>query len=93
MNERDWRWKHLETQPYLRDVKFKRAVYTEYRVGWDHDHCVGCWAKFAEQDGPEILHEGYTTTDEYPKGAKYEWVCPDCFSDFKTDMNWIEIRT
>ncbi len=89
----DWRLDHLNTQPYLRGVKFRRAPYKAPRPGWDHDHCVGCWATFAEfeSDKEQILHEGYATCDDYPKGAQYEWVCPECFKDFREVMSWVEV--
>jgi hypothetical protein len=71
----DWRLEHLETQPHLCGVAFKRMTYRAYREGWDHDHCVGCWAKFAEFDDPTepIEHEGYATTEKYVRGAEYDW--------------------
>jgi len=86
----DWRYEHLQTQPYLRGVRLQLMKYRAYRPGWEHDHCVGCWAKFAEHDDPvePIEHEGYTTTGEYKHGAQYEWVCPRCFSDFREAMGW-----
>lgn len=88
----DDRLKHLATQPYLKGVAFRRMAYRPYREGWDHDHCVGCWAKFAEH-GPEVLTEGYTTTADYQHGAHYEWVCPACFEDFRQVMFWTEVYT
>jgi hypothetical protein len=89
----DWRLEHLEQQPFLRDVAFRRSRYRKYRPGWDHDHCVGCWAKFAEFDSPEetILHEGFATTDEFARGAEYYWACQDCFTTFKDQMGWREV--
>ncbi|GIK48342.1 MAG: hypothetical protein BroJett013_10390 [Alphaproteobacteria bacterium] len=88
----DWRLEHLETQPYLVGMAFRRAKYRPYRPGWDHDHCVACWAKFVEYDDPAepIQHEGYATTEEFVRGAEYDWVCLTCFADFKDQMKWIE---
>jgi hypothetical protein len=40
-------------------------------------------------DGPEIVHEGYATTDDYKFGADYEWVCIPCFNDLYKIMDWI----
>jgi hypothetical protein len=45
-------------------------------------------AKFAEFDGADIQHEGYATCDDYPKGARYEWVCSTCFADLQDEMKW-----
>ncbi len=89
--EKDWRLENLETQE-MRGVRFQRMRYREYRPGWDHDHCVACWAKFAEFDDPNepIQHEGYTTCADYEHGAEYDWVCLECFSLFKDAMGWTE---
>jgi len=89
----DARLEHLQTQPYLRGVRFQKTTYRAYRPGWDHDHCVGCWAKFAEHrsNREPIEREGYTTTADYERGAQYEWVCLNCFSDFKEAMDWTEV--
>jgi len=86
----DWRLQHLQTQPYLRGVIFERMAYKARRAGWDHDHCVGCWAKFAEHDSDvePIEREGYTTTADYRNGAQYDWICLTCFADFKDAMGW-----
>ena len=48
----------------------------------DHDHCEFCWAKFMVEDYPDVLHEGYSTLDEY------RWVCKGCFEDFKESFQW-----
>ena len=45
-------------------------------------------AKFAEFNGDNIQHEGYTTCDDYVHGACYHWICCACFNDLKDDMNW-----
>jgi hypothetical protein len=89
---KDWRLEHLQTQPYLRGVSFVRKTYRAYRRGWDHDHCVACWAKLTERsmDGDTILHEGYATTAEYVHGADYAWACISCFERFSGDMGWID---
>jgi len=67
--------------------------YRAPRPNWDHDHCVACWAKFAEfEDSKEpIKHEGYTTCSDYRHGAEYDWVCLQCFADFMVAMEWRQI--
>jgi hypothetical protein len=55
---------------------------------WDHDHCAACWTKFAEFDDEGILHEGYATGPDYPKGERYAWVCPTCFTDLACVLGW-----
>jgi hypothetical protein len=90
---RDWRLEQLETQPYLRGVGFTRKPYREYRPGWDHDHCAACGMKLAEPElaGEDIVHEGYATTEDFVRGADYEWVCIPCFALFRDEMGWIEL--
>jgi hypothetical protein len=83
----DWRTdnaRHLSGQPLL------RQPYRKLSTRWDHDHCAGCLAKFAELDGPDIQRGGYATTDKYLHGARYEWVCIRCFTDLQTDLGWTE---
>jgi hypothetical protein len=57
---RDWRLEHLETQSHLRGVTFVRKPYAAPRPGWDHDHCVACWAKLAEPNAVAVnaVHDG-----------------------------------
>jgi hypothetical protein len=68
--------------------KFRWKNYTKPRPDWDHDHCSGCTAKFAEFEGPEILHEGYAVTEACEKGADYYWVCASCFDALKEQLEW-----
>jgi hypothetical protein len=46
---------------YLKGRSFVLAVFWSPFAG-DDAHCQGCWAKFADYDGPGILREGYATT-------------------------------
>ncbi len=62
--------------------------WTRPRETWDHDHCAACWAKFAEEDGPDVLHEGYATGPDHYQGTGYWWVCPTCFADLKPVLGW-----
>jgi hypothetical protein len=57
--------------------------YRAPRPSWDHDHCIFCWAKFAEQPGPAILVAGYSTVP-----TNHEWVCPSCFEEFADRFAW-----
>ncbi len=72
----------------LRNVVLVKKTYSHYSPDWDHDHCAACWAKFAEWGGPNILHEGYATTDKYELGEDYDWVCPNCFDELHVEMGW-----
>jgi hypothetical protein len=87
---KDWRLEHLQTQPYLHGVSFVRKLYRAPRPGWNHDHCVACWATLAEPNivGADIVHEGYATTDDFVRGADYDRVCVPCFQQFCEVMAW-----
>jgi hypothetical protein len=64
----DWR---IDLAKRLKGVRFQFSRYEPPSKDWDHDHCAACMAKFAETEAPEILHEGYTTCDDYKHGAKH----------------------
>jgi hypothetical protein len=66
---------------------------------WEHEHCIFCWAKFMDpefsdshrrfiDEHPDVLVEGYTTTDDHECGAAWHWVCPQCFEDFAEEFGW-----
>jgi hypothetical protein len=78
----------IDTAQALKGVRLQRRKWKATPDGSDHDHCAVCWAKLAEWDSPGILHEGYTTCDDFVHGAGYEWVCEMCFTDLKDDMEW-----
>ena len=90
---KDWRLERLEDEEQLRGASFVRKAYRRYSPEWDHDHCAACWQKLAEPDlGVEdAIHEGYATTDDYFRGADYEWVCPTCFETFGGVMGWRDV--
>ncbi|AWN53717.1 hypothetical protein [Methylobacterium sp. 17Sr1-1] len=81
----DWR---LDNASHLKGLRLQFRRYTRWSETWDHDHCAGCWATLAEFDGPDILHEGYATCDDYERGACAEWVCAQCFNDLKDNLGW-----
>jgi hypothetical protein len=84
-NADQWR---IDNAHHLAGLYLHFRRYTRWSESWDHDHCAACWAKFAEYDGPEIVHEGYATGPDYPRGADYEWVCPECFTDLAGILGW-----
>jgi hypothetical protein len=61
--------------------------------GWEHDHCVACWTKLAEPhvSGEDVVHKGYATTSDFVRGREYEWVCVQCFEQFKEHMACIDV--
>ena len=82
---KQWR---IDNAHQLKGVRLLFQRYTRWSESWDHDHCAACGAKFAEFDGPDIQHEGYATGEDYPKGARYDWICSACFNDLKDEMQW-----
>ena len=81
----DWR---LTTARDLAGVTLRWAWWYRPSQELDHDHCAGCFVKFMEEDFPDVLHEGWTTRDDWPWGPEAEWVCPECFEDLKPILGW-----
>jgi hypothetical protein len=79
-DQTDWRIQGREK--YLKGVTLRWKVYTEFSPHWDHDHCEFCWAKFMNNDLPELLREGYVTLD----GDR--WICKKCYDDFREMFDW-----
>ena len=98
---RDWRWRDHDED--LGGVELRFSQYQPYSEGWEHDHCEFCWAKFlspdqakewprlAPRDRHVLVTEGYTTTDSYPQGAEYVWICRRCFDDFDDLVDWVVV--
>jgi hypothetical protein len=81
----DWR---IDNARHLAGLTLHRRRYIRWSESWDHDHCAACNTKFAEDDQPETLHEGFATGPDYPKGAGYDWICPTCFADLASSLRW-----
>tara|TARA_Y100001935_G_scaffold246220_1_gene240670 strand:+ start:471 stop:728 length:258 start_codon:yes stop_codon:yes gene_type:complete len=68
---------------YLKGVILIKKKYSQPNENWDHDHCEFCWDKFAEENLiPTALHEGYVSQDGK------NWICENCFQDFKESFSW-----
>ena len=80
----DGDWRLTGQQDSVAGVVLVRRKYRQYakNLDWDHDHCFFFWAKFSLEDAAGILHEGYSTEDEY------YWICSTCFEDFKDRFHW-----
>ncbi len=81
MREKD-DWRLTNQQNYLRGVHLRWKEYSGRGGTWDHDHCEFCWAKFMDEDHPDIQRAGYSTADGY------RWICKQCFEDFKDLFDW-----
>jgi hypothetical protein len=63
----DWRYDRLK---WLQGCTFRFLEYHAPSKEWDHDHCAGCWAKFADFDGPDILRKGFVYAEPYEVGPE-----------------------
>ncbi|MGO9907991.1 MAG: hypothetical protein ACLPY3_20070 [Solirubrobacteraceae bacterium] len=78
-------------------VRWRRCIAP--RPGWEHDHCLFCWAKFVSsseegkerlaQDEHTIYFEGYATAE--PNGSGFDWVCRPCFDDFADELEFVVV--
>jgi hypothetical protein len=71
----DWEQYKFDQLSELRECTFWLREYRSPSADWDHDHCLGCWAKFMEAGHSreaDILHEGYVTyqTRDVPTKAR-----------------------
>ncbi len=82
-------WRLAGQEKYLKGVNLVKRTYRRYPKDptWDHDHCKFCHAKFMVENYPDVLHEGYSTEDEY------YWICENCFHDFKEYFEWKELES
>lgn len=71
IDRNDWRFDRLDN---LRGKTFRLIQYGVPSKEWDHDHCEGCWARFAEYDGPDVLHEGYAHAEPYEDKPEPEFI-------------------
>jgi len=67
----DWRYDNLK---HLQGATFRFTTYEASTNDSDHDHCRGCWAKFADFEGPDILHEGYVHAKPFEPRPESEFV-------------------
>lgn len=82
--EEDWRL----SQGDFDDIKnhlFKKRYFKSDRDN-DHEHCCICWKKITDLEINEE-HDafGYVTLTEH---GHEEWVCKECFEDFKARFNF-----
>ena len=85
----DWR---ADNARNLSGLAFRWQAYRAPRPDWDHDHCEGCMAKFAEIDGEDVLREGYASDARFKdRPGYYDWICADCFRDLKEELNWTQV--
>ncbi len=66
-------WRRQRQERFMAGRALVWSDWSEYRPGWDHDHCVFCWATLSAFEGD--LHSGYVTED------LYHWVCRSCCDD------------
>ena len=90
--------KALEPLKDYQGATFRFTKYTAPSEHWRYDHCAGCWAKFAEYDGQDILHEAYVATVDYNEtpdepqpfvdGTTLVFVCARCFNKCRGPLDF-----
>jgi hypothetical protein len=83
----DWRLTNQES--YLTGRTLRWVMWWSDTPRWDHDHCAFCWVTFMREPwagDPTIQLEGYVTEDNA------QWICKDCFEDFRERFGW-QVRT
>jgi hypothetical protein len=43
------------------------------------------------EEHPDVLVEGYATTEDHERGAGWRWVCLQCFEDFVEEFGWCRV--
>lgn len=75
MNNKDWRL--TNQMNYLYRKKLQKTIFEPYKKGWEHEHCEFCSERI-DSDNQCV----YATED------KYNWICKECFEDFKDMFEW-----
>ncbi len=79
----DWR---VETyNGYLNGQTFTLQKFVSTPTN-DHEHCVFCWQKITDLKIDDCDTEGYCTF--YSKTGQTNWICKNCFNDFKERFNF-----
>ena len=78
--DEEWKKHKLSQLSRFKGKLFQASDYSAPSTDWDHVHCEGCTATFAEFDGPEILHSGYFT------------ICESGIDDSKTPEFIVEMQ-
>lgn len=81
--ESDWR---LDIYGgYLDGASFSLEKFVSTETN-DHEHCVFCMQKITDLNIEGCETEGYCTV--YEKTGQTQWVCKDCFNEFKKQCNF-----
>jgi hypothetical protein len=55
-------WRLTNEEDWMHGAKLQRGRFTRPTPDWDHEHCRLCFAKFMEEPGEDVLHEGFVMT-------------------------------
>jgi len=72
-------WRLTNQMDYLYKKKLEWHLFSDFPEK-DHEHCCFCWEKFGR--GEDMLHAGYCTE------TTEDWICEECFNDFKLTFDW-----
>lgn len=75
----EWRASLVDFFKEYRGWTFTLKSYWRWSETWDHDHCICCGTAIAEPGLREdAISRAYGVSDQHPRGADYEWLCPSC---------------
>ena len=79
IEENDWRLSMGQGEG-MENREFGYKEFAKPSEKWNHEHCVFCRHKFMEnpEGMKDCSKQGYCSTD-----GKEEWICDECFDDFK----------
>ncbi len=77
-------WRLMFYDPALDGATFRLQTFcTEGR--WDHEHCLCCWQKITDHPlDTDADREGYVCVS-IPN--RHDWMCKECFEDFREDRH------
>lgn len=79
MGSPEWRAFMVDFFKEYRGWIFVPKPYQRWGEVWDHDHCVSCGQPIAEPGlRDDAISMAYGVSDQHPRGADYEWLCPYC---------------
>ena len=82
-NSQDWRLEDYDG--YLDGETFRLENFVSTDTD-DHEHCAFCWQKITDLKIEDCDPNGYHLIT--PKAGQPNWVCKQCFNDFKDKLNF-----
>jgi hypothetical protein len=98
-------WQRMGQEATLQGATLTWKNYQALTAEWEHEHCAFCFRKFLDpaysdahrqvlKDQPDKHADaGYTTVGSDSVKAGAEWICQQCFEDFKDEFRWSVAKT